>query len=160
MVVTGFFRSLPFLLRNVPSFVPRQGIAPEADVAPELFGAVAFDQNFPHTHLTPGLIVGVQLPATFTSTRTTGSLGPSRTLVIREEGDVDILPEGDSAVPILGARASLRWDLSEILAANFFVQFVHDENRTRLVPDPATGTRRIYAGKDQLGGGLTIQARY
>jgi hypothetical protein len=160
VVVTGFFRTLEFLLRNVPSFVPRQGIAPEAEVAPEIFGAVAFDQNFPHTHLTPGIIVGVQLPATYSSIRPTGSLEPSHTLVVREEGDVSTLPAGDDAVPILGTRASLRWDISEILAANVFVQYLRDVNRTRLIPDPATGTRRIYSGTDRLGAGLTVQARY
>ena len=160
IVLTGFFRSLEFLLRNVPSFVPRQGIPPEAEVEPDLFGAIAFDRHFPRTHLTPGFIVGVQLPATFTSISPTGSLGASRTLVIREEGDVDILPVGDDAVPIVGARANLRWDLSELLAGNLFVQYVHDANATRLVADPSSGTRRIYSRQDQLGAGLTVQARY
>ncbi|MBI2892838.1 MAG: hypothetical protein HYY06_04750 [Deltaproteobacteria bacterium] len=158
--VIGFFRNLEYILRNVPSFVPFEGLPSEATARPELFTALTLDYHYARARLTPGIMGGVQFPATFASTVSEGSLEASRTLVIRQEGDFDILPPGKKELPIIGARGSLRWDLSDILSSYFFVQYVHDPNATRLVADPGSGTRRIFQRADQLGLGLTVQARY
>ena len=153
-------RNLEFILRNVPSFVPFEGIPSEATTGPELFTALTVDYYFPTAHLTTGLMGGVQFPAKFESTVREGSLDASRTLVIRQEGDFDILPPGEQQLPIIGARGSVKWELSDILSSYLFVQYVHDPNATRLVADPGSGTRRIFQRADQLGLGLTVQARY
>jgi len=156
----GFYRNLEFLLRNVPSFVPFEGLPQQATTGPELFTALTVDYHFPSAHLTTGIMGGVQFPATFESTVREGSLDASRTLVIRQEGDFDILPPGEQQLPIVGARGSVKWELSDILSSYVFVQYVHDPNATRLVADPGSGTRRIFQRADQLGAGLTVQARY
>lgn len=159
--LTALFRDVPFLLRDVPSFIPFQTIPTDATVNTELFFAGQVDYAFPRAHVTPSLIVGVQLPATFSSTVREGSLLSQRTLVIRRAGNFSILPPGESAVPIVSARASVRWDLSRIMAGIFWVQYVADQNSTLLQVD-SSGTRqvRIFQSASQLGFGLTAQARF
>lgn len=156
----GFWRNLEYILRNVPSFVPFEGIPSQATTDPELFTALTVDYHFPSAHITTGLMGGVQFPATFESTVREGSLDASRTLVIRQEGDFDILPPGEDKLPIIGARGSVKWELSDILSSYLYLQYVHDPNATRLVADPGSGTRRIFQRADQIGAGLTVQARY
>jgi hypothetical protein len=159
--VTGLYRDAAFLLRNVPSFVPFQTFPPDAQVDPELFFAAQVDYAFARAHLVPSFIVGMQLPATFRSTVTEGSIQSFRTLVIRRAGNFSILPPGESAVPILSARLALRWDLSTIMAGIVWLQYVADNNATLLQVD-ASGTRqvRIFQSPDQLGFGVTVQARF
>ena len=159
--VTGLFRDVPFLLRDVPSFIPFQTLPSDAVVQPELFFAAQVDYTLARLHMTPSLIVGVQLPATFSSTVREGSLLSSRTLVIRRAGNFSILPPGEDRVPIISARASFRWDLSTIMAGIFWVQYVLDQNATLLQVD-ASGTRqvRIFQAANQLGFGITAQARF
>ena len=159
--LTGLYRDAAFLLRNVPSFIPFQTFPSDAQVDPEYFVAGQVDYAFTAAHLVPSLIVGMQFPATFRSTVSEGSLQSLRTLVIRRAGNFSILPPGEGAVPILSARASLRWDLSTIMAGVVWVQYVADANATLLQVD-STGTRqvRIFQSPDQLGFGITMQARF
>ncbi len=159
--LTALFRDVPFLLRDVPSFIPYQTIPTDATVNPELFFAGQIDYALTRAHLTPSLIVGVQLPATFSSTVREGSLLSQRTLVIRRAGNFSILPPGENAVPIISARASLRWDLSRIMAGIIWIQYVADQNSTLLQVD-SSGTRqvRIFQSANQLGFGITAQARF
>lgn len=159
--LTGLYRTVPFLLRDVPSFIPFQTIPTEATVNGELFVAAETSYAITAAHLVPSLIVGMQLPATFSSTVREGSLESLRTLVIRRAGNFSILPPGEGATPIVSARLSLRWDLSRILAGVAWAQYVLDENSTLLQVD-SSGTRqvRIFQNAHQLGFGLTVQARF
>jgi hypothetical protein len=159
--LTGLYRDVPFLLRNVPSFIPFQSIPTDAHVSPEFFFAGQVDYRFNAANLLPSLIVGVQLPATFSANVTEGTLQSERTLVIRRAGNFSILPPGAGAVPILSARASIRWDLSSIFAFIGWLQYVNDQNATLLQVDP-TGTRqvRVFQQASQFGFGLTAQARF
>lgn len=159
--LTGLYRDAAFLLRNVPSFIPFQTFPSDAQVDPEYFVAGQLDYAFAAAHLVPSLIVGMQFPATFRSTVSEGSLQSLRTLVIRRAGNFSILPPGEGAVPILSARASLRWDLSTIMAGIAWVQYVADANATLLQVD-GSGTRqvRIFQSPNQLGFGITMQARF
>jgi hypothetical protein len=145
----------------VPSFIPFQTLPTDARVDPELFFAAQFDYAFVRQHLIPSLIVGVQMPAAFSSSVREGSLQSERTLVIRRAGNFSILPPGEQRVPIISARASLRWDLSTVMAGIFWVQYVLDQNATLLQVD-ASGTRqvRIFQAANQLGFGITAQARF
>ncbi|MBN1774100.1 MAG: hypothetical protein JXB32_22765 [Deltaproteobacteria bacterium] len=149
--VTAFFRNLEFILHNVPSFSPFVAIQGEAETQPEFFAAASVNYFFESTRLTPSLIAGVQIPATLQSGGTT--------VVVRDEETRDILPSGDDSVPIFSTRASLRWDLSEILSVYAMVQYVRDENATRLSRDDY-GTFRVYRRADQLGVAIITQARF
>jgi hypothetical protein len=159
--LTGLTRSVPFLLRNVPSFIPFQTIPTDATVNPEFFFAASVDYRIQRANLLPGLIVGMQLPASFSTGVTEGALEAQRTLVIRRAGNFSILPPGQGAVPIFSARLSLRWDLSTIMSFIVWAQYVRDANATLLQVD-SSGTRqvRIFQTPDQLGLGLVAQARY
>jgi hypothetical protein len=161
--LTGIYRDLPFVLRNVPSFVPFETMPAEADVGEEIFLAAAADYHFPSVHLTPGIGAGVQFPATFTTNAVdTGGNSIGRSVVIRQQGDVSILPIDEEATPIIQARASLRWDLSEMLSALAWVQFVVDNNGTFVERDPNEGTvaLRAFVSPNFLGFGTSVQARF
>lgn len=159
--LTALYRDVPFLLRDVPSFIPFQTLPSDATVTPELFFAGQIDYALTRAHLVPSMILGVQLPATFRSTVQEGALQSDRTLVIRRAGNFSILPPGERSVPIISARASLRWDISTIMAGIVWVQYVLDQNSTLLQVD-ASGSRqvRIFQAANQLGFGVTAQARF
>lgn len=160
---TGIFRDLPFVLRNQPSYIPFQTLPTDAATTNELFFAVAADYHFPGVHLTPGIGMGLQLPATFsTSTVDIASLPINRTVVVREQGNIAILPVNADAVPIFQARVSLRWDVSEILSAIAWMQYVRDNNGSFVERDPSEGTLalRTFISPDFLGFGTSIQARF
>jgi hypothetical protein len=63
-------------------------------------------------------------------------------------------------VPIFGARVHVRIDLSEMLYSLAWIQYVHDENETRLVVSATEGTRRVFQASDQLGFGMSVAARF
>jgi hypothetical protein len=158
--LTALFRDLSFILKNVPSFVPFLTIPDTATVNPEFFIAGAFDFHFPRPRITIGASAGLQFPATFSVPFEFGSAQASRTLVVRREGRFSILPLGTDAVPIFGARLHLRIDLSEMLYSLAWIQYVHDENETRLVVSATEGTRRVFQASDQLGFGISVAARF
>ncbi|MCC6552212.1 MAG: hypothetical protein IT372_04215 [Polyangiaceae bacterium] len=164
--LTGIYRDLPFVLRNQPSFIPFQTI-PEgggsAEATDELFFAAAADYFVEAAHLTPGIGVGLQVPATFKSITTHSASAPiERTVVVREQGNIAILPANKAAVPILQARFSLKWDISRILSAIGWVQYVRDNNGTFVERDPSEGTTslRTFIKPDFLGFGTSVQARF
>lgn len=161
--VTGIYRDLPYVLRNQPSFIPFQSIPNEATTTDELFFAAAVDYHFEGTRLTPGIGGGLQLPATFqTSSRDAASSPINRTVVVREQGNIAILPVNQDAVPIIQARVSLKWDVSDILSAVVWGQYIRDNNLTFVERDPAEGTvaLRTFLSPDFFGFGTSVQARF
>jgi hypothetical protein len=161
--ITGIYRDLPYVLRNQPSFIPFETIPKAATTSNELFFAVAMDYHLPAAHLTPGIGAGLQLPAQVkTSSIDIDSSPINRTVVVREQGNIAILPLNASGVPIFQARASLRWDLSSILALQGWIQYVRDNNGTFVERDPNEGTvsLRTFLAPDFIGFGLSAQARF
>ncbi|MFO0763114.1 MAG: hypothetical protein U0359_42145 [Byssovorax sp.] len=161
--LTGIFRDLPFVLRNQPSFIPFETLPKAASTTNELFFAAAVDYYLPSAHLTPGLGAGVQLPATFKSTTDDSSSSPiERTVVVREQGNIAILPINKGSVPIFQARVSLKWDISRILSALVWAQYFRDNNGTFVARDPSEGTvaLRTFIKPDFFGLGTSVQARF
>ncbi len=159
---TGIYRNLPFVVRNVPGFIPFETLPKDANTDPELFGALAADYHIAAAHLTPQLGGGLQLPATFRSDFTIGGLPSSRTIVVRAQGDESILPLNKARSAIVQGRFNLRWDISEVVAANLWVQVVRDNNGTLVVRDPVEGTAslRVFQSPTRVGTGLALQARF
>ncbi len=161
--LTGIYRDLKFVLRNVPSYVPFETVPAGADVGDEIFVAAAADYHFDGPKLTPGLGAGLQFPATFT-TSASNEFGETigRTVVVRQQGDFSILPQDRDSVPIFQARASLKWDASEILSWLAWVQFVRDNNGTFVERDPNEGTvaLRTFNSPNFFGFGTSVQARF
>jgi len=161
--VTGIVRDLPYVLRNQPSFIPFSTIPADAETAPEFFVALAADYYIQAARLTPGLGAGLQLPSTFTSNSVDLSSAPiSRTVVIREQGNIAILPVNTGSTPIIQARVSLKWDVSSILSAMIWAQYIRDNNATFVERDPNEGTvaLRTFVSPDFLGLGASAQARF
>ena len=161
--LTGIYRDLPYVLRNQPSFIPFQTLPQDASTTPELFVAAAADYYFEGPRLTPGVGFGVQVPSTFTSESVDSSSAPiSRTVVVREQGNIAILPVNTSAVPIVQARVSLKWDISQILATIVWMQYAYDNNATFVERDPNEGSvaLRTFVSPHFLGFGGSAQARF
>jgi hypothetical protein len=159
---TGIFRDVPFVLRSQPGFIPFETIPKEAKTQPEMFFALAADYFFEKLHLTPGIGAGLQLPSTFSSSQVDAfGIDIGRTVVIRQQGNLALLPEGKGRVPIVQARASLRWDLSTMMAAILWGQYVRDNNATRLEKaSDGTNYLRTFVSPDFIGFGTALQARF
>ncbi len=161
--VTGLYRQLNFIVRNVPGFIPFETLPKNAKTDPELFGAIAADYHIAPLRLTPGISGGLQLPSTFRSEFSDGASAPaSRTIVVRSQGDNAILPYNEDRRAIVQARLSLRWTVSDMLSAVLWGQIVHDNNGTLVVRDAVEGTASVRLFQDplRLGAGLSLQARF
>ncbi len=161
--LAGIYRDVPFVLRNVPSFVPFEALdTSRTKTQQELFFAGSVDYQIESLHLRPGIGGGVQLPSTFSAESTVGNATAERTVVIRQAGNVSILPLGEKRKAILQGRVSLRWDLSDIFAAIGWLQVIHDPNATIVTRDPSEGTvgLRTFQSSTFFGFGMTLQARY
>jgi len=161
--LAAIYRDLPFVLRNVPGFVPFEALDTERTKSQsELFLAGTVDYYIEGLHLRPGLGGGVQFPATFSAESTVGNAPVSRTVVIRAQGNNAILPENEKRKPIIQGRFSLRWDISDIFNAIGWVQVVQDPNATLVTRDPTSGTAelRTFQSSTLFGFGGTVAARF
>ncbi len=161
--LSGIYRDLNYVVRSQPGFIPFETIPKDAIVNSEIFVAGSADYYFAGPRLTPGLALGVQLPATFESKSVNlGSAPIARTVVVRSQGNIAILPLNTDAKPIIQARLSLKWDLSPILSAIGWIQYVYDNNGTFVERDPTEGTvaLRTFISPSFLGLGTSVQARF
>ncbi len=161
----GVYRDLAFVLFNQPSFTPYQAFSSEVDASPELWGAIGVEYTLSDLHMTPGLTLGVQMPAAIKAVAPAGSNAPDdvsgeRTVVVRGEGDLSILPPGEEATPIFGAKGRLRWDLSPMLSVIGEVFISVDNNRTLLKDDVVGISTREFVDPVLFGGALLAQARF
>jgi hypothetical protein len=160
--LTGIYRDLNFVVRNVPGFIPFETLPENAKSDPELFGSASVSHHLPGLHLTPELGAGLQMPATFKSQFSDAGVPSSRTIVVRRQGDESILPYGRDRRPIVQSRVSVKWDLSEALSAVGWSQLVYDNNGTLVVRDTTEGTAslRVFQKPARLGFGLALQGRF
>ncbi len=164
-------RSLSFILVNQPSLVPFQDLPNGSEVTEELFGSLGFDFFINRIGLTLGATAGVMRPATFTPPNggfiqgplmgnVNGTLATRSTLVVRNEGDVSILPEGQREVPIVAGKVELREDFLEYFAAIFQIYYQYDPNQT-ILTKAADGTSiRGFNYPHRLGINFAVQARF
>lgn len=160
---TMIYRDLPYVLRNQPSFIPFVTLPKDAGSSDEIFLALASDYYFPEAKVTAGVGAGLQFPATFsTLSIDNASTEISRTVVVREQGNIAILPVNAKEVPIFQARFSLKWDVSSILSTMAWLQFVRDNNGTFVQRDPSEGTLalRTFISPNFLGFGASVSARF
>ncbi len=162
----GLIRSLTFLQFNVPGFPPFQDFPSGTTLVDEKFIALGVDYYLPRMHLTPGLIGGVQLPASFSTNGLLGANNPSlsvsgkRTVVVRDVNQMTVLPTGADPTLIYSTKATLRWDVSDYFAAvgEFFVTI--DNNRATF-KDSAEGISEPTFEKPLIIGFNTVlQARF
>ena len=136
-------------MANEPDPTPAAPAEPEAPVTEASFTSS-------HTNTFPALLreLGISL---LVSTYQAGKL-----IVVRAQGDESILPLDDQRRPIYQARISLKWEISEMLKAFIWVQYVRDNNATLVVTDPNEGTAslRVFQSPDTLGMAASLQARF
>jgi len=164
-------RSLSYILINQPSLVPYQDFPNGSDYNPEIFGSVGGDYNFERFGLTTGFTVGIERPANFTpppgatlmgpiTGNTGGTLNTQSTIVIRNEGDLSILPPGKREFPIAALKMEAREDFLEWFAAILQIYYQYDANQTILTKAFDGTSIRTFSQANQLGFNLTLQARY
>lgn len=160
------FRSLSFILFNVPSSPSYNDFPRGTQAFPEVFASAGIDYFFANAHLTPGLKVGVQLPSHYVGTPNAGSvpgasLASQQTIVYYDSIDISILDQNLRVLPVIATTASLKWDISELIGAALQVLAKYDANRTTLRQDPngVTLTRTLLQPFG-LGFNLILQARF
>jgi hypothetical protein len=161
----AMYRDLAFILHSTPS-LPTFSDFPQAyKKSPNFFVAAGVDQNF-RDQLTVGVIVGIDKPSTLTTPTgvipgdPVGGSGES-TAVIRDEGDITILPEGEDAVVQFAMKGTARIDFAEYFAGILDIYYSRDPNQTRLVRDDPMGLlRREFGEFNQLGFNVTLQAKF
>lgn len=173
--VLGLYRSLSFIQFEVPGLPPFRDFPDGTELKPEMFIAAGVDYHFPSIHFTPGLVFGVQQPASFRSPELNlGGNNPpaaftgSRTVVVRDVNQLSILPETCDASnsrpceaePIFSAKATARWDLSETVAAIAEVYYTYDSNRTTFRDDVTGIAQPSFEKPHALGFNTLLQARF
>jgi hypothetical protein len=136
-------------------------------VTPELFVAIGFDHNFPKPHLTPGLIIGVEQPSSFSSSElpqagTNPPLGLSgqHTVVVYDLGNQSVLPAGKGVTPVFSTKGTFRWDISQAFAMVGEVYFKIDNNQTTFYSSVTGLAEAVFATPYQLGFNAVLQARF
>jgi hypothetical protein len=165
--VLGLFRSLSFIQFDVPGIPPYKDFPRGTKLQPEMFLALGADYNFPSLHLTPGIIFGLQQPATFKSPSTVlggnqppAGLAGSRTVVVRDVNLLSILPSNYDAIPIFSAKVNAKLDISEYFALIGEVYYTRDPNRTTFRDSVAGIAEPSFEKEHALGFNAIMQARF
>jgi hypothetical protein len=159
-------RDLAFILHSTPSLPTFSDFPEEYTITPNLFAAAGVDHNFEGTGLTLGIIAGLDFPATLETPTGTipgdmvGGSGES-VAVVRNEGDITVLPEGEEALPQIATKLTGRIDFAEYFAGIADIYFALDPNQTQLVRDDTNDLfRREFGEQKQLGFNFALQARF
>jgi hypothetical protein len=155
-------RDLAFILHSTPSLPTFSDFPMDYEKTPNFFLAGGVDQNF--GALTVGVIAGLDMPATLTTpagipgdTTATGEA----TAVVRNEGDITILPTGEEAAAQFAFKLTGQLDFNEFFASVLDVYYTYDPNQTRLTRDDTEDTLvREFGEFNQLGVNLTLQAKF
>lgn len=168
--VIGLFRTVSFIQNEVPGFPPYTDFSQNTTLNPEAFIAGGLDYHFPNLHLTPGFIVGVQQPASFTTdvsrTSLCGNVPPpdfctgTRTVVMRDVNTYNLLNEGDKAELIYSGKVTFRWDISETVAAIGEAYYTYDPNRATFRDDQTGVPVATYEKPNGIGFNTVLQARF
>lgn len=164
----GLYRTLSYIMFDVPGIPPYQDFPAGTKLQPETFVAVNADYHFPSIHLTPGLVFGVQNPATYKSPSSLlGGNNPpagftgSRTVVVRDaNGSTNTLPTNTTAIPIFSAKATVKLDISDYFAFIGAVYYTRDPNRTTFRDSVLGVAEPSFESPDQLGFNLVLNARF
>ncbi len=160
-------RDLSFIEMDQPGFIPYHVYPADAVVTPEMFAAIGYDHNFPRPHLTPGLIVGVEQPSSFTSSElelggNSPPLGLSgkHTVVVYDLGIQSVLPPGKTVTPVFSTKGTFRWDISDAFAAVGELYFKIDNNQTTFYSSTMGLAEPVFAIPYQFGFNAVLQARF
>jgi hypothetical protein len=158
------YRTLSFLLFEVPSFTPYQDFPEAADVKPEYFAALGIDYHFPSLHLTPGIKIGFKMPATYTvEDLDIGGVtfGGKRTVVVSGISYRSVLPVDEQAKLLFSLKVNAKLDISESLAFIAEVYYTYDDNQVAYVSDfGGLNVVSQFFDPNVIGMNLVTQARF
>lgn len=163
----GLYRTLSFIQFDVPGLPPYYDFSNGSTVRPELWAAIGGDRYLPDAHLTLGLILGVQNPASVSAPRfdfgganpPPGLTGP-RTVVVRDVNLFAILPAETVVLPIFSVKATAKLDISEYFALLGEVFYNRDENRVTFRDSTQSISQPVFEQPNQLGFNVVAQARF
>lgn len=158
------FRTLEFILYNVPSFTPFVDFSSGIKASPEVFVSLAADYFIEALNLTPGLVFGIQRPAHVTGSFNAGDNPPGslgqQTFVVLNETERAILDPGDPVELVYAGKVTFRWDLSEIIQALGELQVSYDQNLRVFTQDPSGIVLRQRTDPTIVGFTLLLRARF
>lgn len=157
------YRDLSFILFNVPAFTPYHAFPESSSVRGQWFIDLGADYYLDKLHMTPGFTFGYMQPATYTGdTGGAGVLG-TNTVVVRRQGDFEILPPNEDPFDILSFRVYDKMELSDMMSVLGQVTYTLDNNNTRLVRGPTGFPERQFDEKavtNQLAFAIIVQSRF
>ncbi|MDP8222641.1 MAG: hypothetical protein P9L99_04720 [Candidatus Lernaella stagnicola] len=158
------FRQLAYVLFDVPGLAPFYALPTDATITDEYFVAAGFDYHIEAAHLTLGIIGGYKHPATYQGpTDVPGIANKQNIIVVRDVGDLEILPAGEDAMDIIAIKPTFKLELAEGFAVLGEVQYVIDENLTKYEDNENGIAERVFE-EDKithiLGFNLLVQARF
>lgn len=163
----GLYRTLSYIQFNVPGIPPYKDFPTGTALTPEAFAAIGVDYHFPSLHFTPGIIGGVQLPATLRApsallggNQPPGGLSGGRTLVVRDVNQFSILPTNFRAEPIISVKANFRLDISDYFAAIGELYYTYDNNRTTFRDSVLGVAEPTFEKPHAIGFNAILQARF
>jgi len=158
------YRQLAYILFDVPGLAPFYAFPDDATITDETFVAAGLDYNFPAAHLTLGLIGGYKHPATYQGpTDIPDAAGDQSIIVVRDLGDLEILPPGEDASDIISVKPTVRLDLADGFHLLGEVIYTIDKNRTRYKDDEDGVAERVFEDDtvtNPIGFSLLMQARF
>jgi hypothetical protein len=163
----GLYRTLSFIQFDVPGLPPYYDFSSNATKRPELWGAIGLDRFVEPWHLTLGLVLGVQSPASLSAARfdfggnnpPPGLTGP-RTVVVRDVNLFAILPADVPVIPIFSVKGTFKLDLSEYFAMVGEVFYNRDANRVTFRDSTQSIAQPVFEKEHQLGFNVVMQARF
>jgi len=159
-------RDIYFILFNVPSLDPFLSLPRDSEYTPELMAAIKVEYWLDSINLIPGVLFGVQKPATYRGRvaevpNASEFSGGKQTVVIPEAGTVIPFPNDREPKEVYSGRASLRWDLSDMLSFIGQMTYTYDRNQLGREKDEVNYTARYYFRKPHiLGLAFFAQARF
>jgi hypothetical protein len=178
------YRDLPYIVYNVPGFVPYRALSDSADLShggtldflPDVLGGeissvFSVDYYLQRLGLTPALSVGLLIPATFSTTDTgftiEGPYASSQSLGLQKvvvrgsaAGDWDILPVGEHELPVFIGKLDLKYTLGKNFSAVGEVLYARDPNFAQVLIDDHGHARRRFDKPDILGVGVVTEMTF
>jgi len=178
------YRDLPYIVFNVPGFVPYQALANTADLSHsgaldvlpdflggELFSVLSADYFIEKLGLTPAVSFGLYVPATFATTDSgftiEGPYGSKHTVGLQKvvvrgtsAGDWDILPVGEDELPVFISKLDLKYTLGGKFSAIGEVTYARDPNFAQVLQDEHGRSKRRFDRPDILGMGLVTEMTF
>ncbi|MBI3180261.1 MAG: hypothetical protein HYZ27_11405 [Deltaproteobacteria bacterium] len=150
-----FFETPPPGLVDFPDGVP---------LSPELLFSGGADYFIESWYLTPGVVVGVQRPASFTSGVNGGNNPPlslgQQTMLVRAANDLQPMDPGDEVRVVTFGKLTFRWDLSEIIQSVGALQLSYDPNRRGLSSDTSGINTYVPLDPEIIGFNVMLRARF